>query len=336
MSDLMKRLSAADPARRVTLDAVDEAAFAALREEITVTSSMTSTDGATAPTLPTADAPLPRRRRLGRRGAVAIGLAAVLTGGGVAYAAIQAFQGASGEGLACVRAWDADAAQGQDIDAAGSWITGDPYADCTALLAEQGLPPIEDPVAFAWDGQTVVAPADQVPEGVQRLEGSQAVGTGVVELQRSAADLVDGGMSGCRTVAEGVAWAQGEVDRLGLQDWTVTSGGAGGAEACSAVGVDVGNRTVTVTPSADPYQQLSVPETDAAVAALRERIVDRCVSVDEALAVVDEVFAGDAFTGGGPEVPTTAVVDDATTCARVDVVMGGMTDVFVYGPSGDA
>jgi len=325
MSDLMKRLSAADPARRADLDSVDGAAFAALREEIT----MTSTRGATAPTLPAAGGPVRRRRRLGRRGSVAIGLAAVLTGGGVAYAAIQAFQGSSGEGVTCVHAWNEDTAEGLGIDAAGSWITGDPYADCTTLLAAEGLPPIEDPVAFAWDGQTVVAPADQVPEGVQRLEGTQAVEGGVVELQRSVIDPVDGGWSECRSVAEGAAWAQGEIDRLGLQDWTVASEDADGTSpSCSNLDVNVGERTVTVSPSDDPYQALSTPEADALIDALRDQVVDGCFSLDDARAVADEAVAPFDV-----EVPTTGVTDESAECARVDVFLGGTVEVTVYGPS---
>jgi hypothetical protein len=329
MSDLMKRLSAADPARRADLDSVDGAAFAALREEITMTSTPSGTAGATAPPLPTADDPAPRRRRLGRRGAVAIGLATVLTGGGVAYAAIQAFQGSSGEGVTCVRVWDDDTAQGLGVDAAGSWLTGDPYADCTTMLAEEGLPPIEDPVAFAWDGQTIVAPADQVPDGVQRLEGAQAVESGVVELQRSMTDPVDGGWSGCRSVAEGATWAQGEIDRLGLQDWTVAAEDAGRTPpSCSSLEVNVGERTVTVSSSDDPYQSLSAPDTDAMIGALRDQVVDGCLSVDDARAVADDAVAAFEF-----EVPTTDVADESAECARVDVFLGGTIEVTVYGPS---
>ncbi|SKC41939.1 hypothetical protein [Krasilnikoviella flava] len=325
MSDLMKRLSAADPARRADLDSVDGAAFAALREEIT----MTSTRGATAPALPADGDPVRRRRRLGRRGSVAIGLAAVLTGGGVAYAAIQMFQGSSGEGVTCVHAWNEDTAEGLDIDATGSWITGDPYADCATLLADEGLPPIEDPVAFAWDGQTIVAPADQVPEGVQRLEGPQAVESGVVELQRSVIDPVDGGWSECRSVAEGAAWAQGEIDRLGLQDWTVIPQEAGGTSpSCSTVEINVGERTVTVSPSDDPYQALSTPEADAMIDALRDQVVDGCLFLDAAGAVVDEAVAPFDV-----EVPTTDMADESAECARVDVFLGGTVKVTVYGPS---
>ncbi|MBD8079857.1 hypothetical protein [Cellulosimicrobium arenosum] len=331
MTDVMKQLQAADPVRRADLDAVDAATFTDLRTAI-------PTDVPDSPAAGPITSPAgPRRHagRVGRRGAVAIGLAAVLTGGGVAYAAIHAFRGADGEGVSCVSAWDADDG-GEHVDAAGPWLTGDPYADCATLLAEQGLPPIDDPVAFAYDGQTFVAPADQVPDGVERLEGSSAVAGAVVELQSSATDLVDGGRSGCRTLAEGVAWAEDEVDRLGLQDWTVTapelSPGEGATAdpglPCSYVEVHVGDRTVVVTSSDDPAEALASPEIDPVVAALRQQVADRCVTLDEARAVVDDVL-----TSIDDEFPTTSVTDESARCARVDLAVGGSVQATVYGPA---
>ncbi|MGN6241506.1 MAG: hypothetical protein ACTHNI_17400 [Cellulosimicrobium cellulans] len=326
MTDPIMRLRSADPARRADLGAVDEAAFAALREEILMTTTLDPTNAAPV-------APPSRRRRLGRRGAVAVGLATVLAGGGVAYAAIQAFRGSSGEGVTCVSAWSPDAAEGLDVDAAGPWLTGDPYADCTTLLAERGLPPIEDAVAFAWDGQTYVAPADQVPDGVERLEGRSALDPAVVELQQSVTDRVDGGASACRTVAEGVAWAEEELDRLGLEDWTVgehdsVPEAADGAQVCASVTVDVGGRAVVVGGTADSDGILEDPLVTGIVAALKGGITDRCVPLDEARAVADEALS--AIDG---TFPTTSVPDDSVTCARVDLFVGGSFQVTVYGPT---
>ncbi|MFB8230737.1 hypothetical protein [Cellulosimicrobium sp. NPDC055967] len=326
MTDPMMQLRSVDPARRAGLGAVDEAAFAALREEILMTTTLD-----TATTAPAA--PPSRRRRLGRRGAVALGLATVLAGGGVAYAAVQAFRGSSGEGVTCVSAWSPDVADGLDVDAAGPWLTGDPYADCTTLLAEQGLPPIEDPVAFAWDGQTYVAPADQVPDGVERLEGRSAVDPAVVELQQSVTDRVDGGASTCRTVAEGVAWAEDELDRLGLDDWSVEERDAlpepvGEAQVCAEVAVDVGGRAIVVGGTTGSDGILEDPLVAGIVAALRSGITDRCVSLDEARVVAD-----DALTAVDGPFPTTSVPDESVTCARVDLVVGGSFQATVYGPT---
>lgn len=331
MTDPMMQLRSADPARRAGLGAVDEAAFAALREEILMTTTLDPTNAASAAPA----APPSRRRRIGRRGAVALGLATVLAGGGVAYAAIQAFRGSSGEGVTCVSAWSPDVAEGLDADAAGPWLTGDPYADCTTLLAEQGLPPIEDPVAFAWDGQTYVAPADQVPDGVERLEGPSALDPAVVELQQSATDRVDGGASTCRTVAEGVAWAEDELDRLGLEAWSVEERDAlpepvDGAQVCAEVTVDVGGRAIVVggTTSSDGILEDSL--VAGVAAALKGGITDRCVSLEEARAVADE-----ALTAVDGPFPTTSVPDESVTCARVDLFVGGSLQVTVYGPTTD-
>lgn len=329
MTDPMMQLRSADPARRAGLGAVDDAAFAALREEILMTTTLDPTNAA--PAAPAA--PPSRRRRLGRRGAVALGLATVLAGGGVAYAAIQAFRGSSGEGVTCVRAWSPDVAEGLNVDAAGPWLSGDPYADCTTLLAEQGLPPIEDPVAFAWDGQTYVAPADQVPDGVERLEGRSAVDPSVVELQQSVTDRVDGGASTCRTVDEGVAWAEEELSRLGLEDWSVgeedsLAEPAGGAQVCAYVTVDVGGRAVVVGGTADSDGILEDPLVAGIVAALQAGITDRCVSLAEARAVADE-----ALTAVDGPFPTTSVPDESVACARVDLFVGGNVQVTVHGPT---
>ncbi|WP_426309694.1 hypothetical protein [Cellulosimicrobium sp. E-16] len=326
MTDLMKQLRAADPVRRADLGAVDDAAFAALQEEILMTTTLDPTNAAPA-------APPSRRRRLGRRGAVALGLATVLAGGGVAYAAIQAFRGSSGEGVTCVTAWSPDVAEGLDVDAAGPWLTGDPYADCTTLLAEQGLPPIEDAVAFAWDGQTYVAPAGQVPDGVERLEGRSAVDPAVVELQQSVTDRVDGGASACRTVAEGVAWAEDELDRLGLDDWSVGEHdalpeGADGTPVCAFATVDVGGRAVVVGASGSSDGILEDPVVAEIVSTLKGGITDGCVSLGEARAIADE-----ALTSVDGPFPTTSVPDESAECARVDLFVGGNVQVTVYGPT---
>jgi len=326
MTDPMTRLRAADPARRADLGAVDQAAFAALREEIT----MTTTIDPAVPTTAVPGGPAPRRRRLGRRGAVALGLAAVLTGSGVAYAAVQAFRGSSGEGVTCVTAWDADAAEGLGVEAAGPWLTGDPYADCATLLAEQGLPPLDDPVAFEHDGQTVVAPAAEVPDGAERLEGAVAVDAAALELERSSQDLVDGGRSACRPLAEGVAWARGEVDRLGLEGWTVTEHEpVQDALPCANVEVRTGERAVVVVPTAEDPVDVYLPDEIApVVATLRSEVADGCVSLDAARAVVDA-----ALSGVADPFPTTSVPDESAACARVDLVVGGSVQATVHGPS---
>nr|BFF16578.1 hypothetical protein GCM10025730_00990 [Promicromonospora thailandica] len=81
MTDPMKRLKAADPVDRVDLDAVEPVAFATLREEIIMTGTQLDTAEA-GRSAATAGLARTSRRRLGRRGAIAVGLATVLAGAG--------------------------------------------------------------------------------------------------------------------------------------------------------------------------------------------------------------------------------------------------------------
>lgn len=79
MDDVMARLRDADPARRAELESVDAAALAAMRQAITTMGTTTAR-------------PAVLRRRLGR-GGMALGIAGLLVGGGVAYAAVSGLLG---------------------------------------------------------------------------------------------------------------------------------------------------------------------------------------------------------------------------------------------------
>jgi hypothetical protein len=333
MTDEMKQLKAADPMRRVDLDAVDPAAFAALREEITMTGIQL--DGAAAEREPAGTTPPgARRRRLGRRGAIAVSLAGVLVGGGVAYAAVQAFLGDDVEGVTCMTTWNDRALEGLDLDAAGPWLTGDAIADCTTLLAAEGLPPIDDPVVFKHNGQMFVTPTDQAPDWIEPIDTSAgpAVDSRVIELRRSLDDRVDGGHSTCRTLDEGATWAQSELDRLGMEDWTVETLGEATAERpCTWISVAEDEdkaRTVVVAAAEDPTE-FPNPEVDPAVDMLRTDIAEQCLTAEQARAIADEALA--SLGDGNP--PVTTVVDESADCARVDLAIGGMAKLTVYGPT---
>ncbi|GHH80087.1 hypothetical protein [Promicromonospora soli] len=329
MTDEMKQLKAADPMRRVALDAVDPAAFAALREEITMTGTQLDT-AATEREAAGATPPGSRRRRLGRRGAIAVALAGVLAGGGVAYAAIQAYLGEGTEGLTCMTTWNDRALEGLDVDAAGPWLTGDAVADCTTLLAEAGLPPVGDPVVFEHDGQVYVTPTDQAPDWIEPIDSGSgpAVDAAAIELRQSLGDQVDGGNSTCRTLDEGVAWAQSELDRLGLEGWTIETVGTASAERpCTGLSAEE-DQTLVVAASEDPAALYSVAELEPLMDSLRRDVAEQCVTVEQARAVADEALGALPHSW-----PTTTVVDESAECARVDSTVGGSVQVTVYGPT---
>lgn len=329
MTDAMKQLRAADPVGRADLDAVEPVAFATLREEIIMTGSQL--DAAEAERTAAAAGPSRAgRRRLGRRGAVVVGLTAVLAGGGVAYAAIQAFVAQDTEGLTCMGTWNDSALEGLHVDAGGPWLTGDAVADCTTMLAEAGLPPVADPVVFQHDGWVYVTPADQAPDWIDPIDtgSGPAADAAVIELRQSVGDRVDGGNGTCRTVDEAVVWAQSELDRLGLEDWTIeTLIVDEPGRTCSGVSAEETGKVV-VASAEDPELLYGVPELDPMVGALRAAAADGCPTVEQMRAVVDEELAS-----LGHHWPTTTVQDDAAQCARVDMVVGGSVQVTVYGPT---
>lgn len=328
MTDAMKQLQAADPVRRVDLGAVDQAAFAALREEITMTG--TQLDAAAAQREAAGLTPKGRRRRLGRRGAIAVGLTTVLAGGGVAYAAIHSFVAQDTAGVTCMTSWNDSALEGQHTDAGGPWLTGDAIADCTTMLAEADLPPVENPVVFEHDGWVYVTPTDEAPDWIEPIDSAAGpeVNPAVIELRQSLGDRVDGGNGACRTVEEATTWAQSELDRLGLEGWTVETGGEPGADKDCARLFAEQDGTVFVVPDIAPDQALYQPEIDPIVGSFRGTFADECLTAEQAEAVVAEELAALDHTW-----PTTTVVDESAACARVDLVVGGSVQVTVYGPT---
>ncbi|ADG73114.1 hypothetical protein Cfla_0195 [Cellulomonas flavigena DSM 20109] len=200
--DLVRRLRAADPAARLHLRADD-----AMREAIMTTD--VTTDRA---------AQVARGRRL-RRGLVSGGLATVLVGGGVAYAGVvnDWYRGGGAhDGLTCLTQWGGP----EDERSGGPVLSGDLVADCRRYQEETGLAAIEDAVAFRHQGVLYVAPRGEVPADAT-LVAAGPDDLALQELESSLMDWVDGLGSLCLDESAAVAAARAELDRLGLDDWSV-------------------------------------------------------------------------------------------------------------------
>jgi len=332
--DLMRRLRATDPAARLHLAADD-----AMRETIMTTDVTTETTDDT-------QARVVRARR--RRGvAVTGGLAAVLVGGGVAYAAVDGQHRGTGpaDGITCLTRWDAP----EEERSGGPLLTGDPVADCQEYQAMNGLPPITDPVAVRHEGLLVVAPRDEVPtEATPQAPDPQA--RAVRALEASLGDEVDGLGAQCLDAEAAVAAARAELDRLGLDDWTVRvqerTPGTPELE-CADIGFaydDVPEQegVADPTPAADP----AVPRTLAVVPggrasreseevhpfvaslteALRTGITEACVDLDTAERITAEAI------GDEHHWPTVVVEDPAAECTQADLEVGGSVQVTLRGP----
>lgn len=302
---------------------VDRHALLAVRDGITMTDRSAQ---------PAVDRPR-WLRRLGRRGVAAGALGLTLVGSGAAYAAYQQwYTGGAADGLTCMTAWQDPESPGSE-STGGPALTGDPVEDCQRYQQLSGKPPIDDAVAFTWNGLTVVAPRDQVPSEGREITAAPADTAVGVAVARVLDDQVDGGRSRCHTAETAVPYVQGELERLGVTGWTVTvmPDDPASVGPCGRFDVYPATRTVHFIPrsSGDPNVRLPDKEVSHVVYdvrdALRQKVAGACLSAKDAEAVTEEIL------GSEHHWPTTVVGNDAP-CASVDMVVGGSIQVWVYGP----
>ena len=331
--DVLAQLRAVNPVTEADLSPVDAGALVALREGIIMTGRQ----------LPLAHS---SRRRIGRRGVTGAIVTVALLGGGAAFAAHEQWYvgGGSADGITCLTHW-AGPNDGYADGTGGPPLTADPVADCQQYQALSDRAPIDDPVAFrAGNPKIFVAPRDQVPADATLLPAVTPRGEALFELDASSVDMIDGLGSRCLAGDEAKVFAQAELDRLGLTDWTVISGTAGPREPlsdpgepsspliCARVVVDRDRLALAVTPNdTDDIETHNGHGTEPFVFDLRDSlrtgIADKCVNLAEAKAVATSAL-GDAHHW-----PLTAIEDPAASCTRVDMVVGGSIEITLRGPS---
>lgn len=325
--DLMTALRAARPVDDATIAAVtDRHALSALREGITMTDRTTS-ERATAPR---------RGRRLGRRGVAAGALGVALIGGGAAYAAYQQwYVGGGGDGLTCMTRWKDPNGTTDRLDSTGGPpLTGDPVADCQRYQHLSGRPQIADPVAFTRNGYVYVVPRAEVPADGVPVARTESDTAKVMRLDAALEDWVDGGNSRCFTKDTAVPYMRSQIARIGLDGWTtkvMPDNRPYEDGPCGFFDTDPATRSALFFP--DRFTDPNVRRSEQAIAgsvydvrdALRAGITSRCVSAKQAEAVVQRAL------GSEHHWPTT-VVPTKDSCATVDMVVGGSTQIWIYGP----
>jgi len=195
-----------------------------------------------------------------------------------------------------------------------------------------------------------VAPRSQVPGNARLLLAPTQNDEALVELDASTHDFIDGLGSRCLAPGQALVFAQSELDRLALADWTVVSenrddfaqillrdGEIRQIGPCAQVKLDRDDRTVLVASDGgeDPerWESLDVAGNDVAapVKALRDvlrtAITNRCVSLPTAQAMVTSAL------GDKHHWPLAAIEDFAASCTRVDLVVGGSIQITVHGPT---
>ncbi|MFT3875959.1 MAG: hypothetical protein QM708_06000 [Propioniciclava sp.] len=345
--DPLAALKLADPARRVDLDAVDDRAFETLRQAITMTPGTT---------------PQTPRTKRGRR-IVAIAAATTVLGGGVAYATYSTmFAGGASDGLTCMAAFvDPDTLdRANNPTFGGVKLTADPVADCVTYAREAGVATIKDPVAFRYKGFLVVAPADQVPQGAERLlipglgddaPASDAAAGDRVRLAQALDDLVDR-PAGCMTAEQARAFAAFALRETGLTGWTVDAEveGSGecvwpladGAQPVIRLRSDSAEleRNVPEQPKAteDPKYARIDAQSASMREALRTGISEGCLNLTDARKIAEvqaresDRVVREVLGAAGAETPVIGERDDALACSTVDIKPGGAFTVVVRGP----
>lgn len=322
MDEPLARLRATNPTRHSNLGRLDPALMHRLRDH-------TTTQDAAASGAATAHRPRHARRL------VTGGLAVALVGGGAAYASFDTwYRGGASDGLNCVHVWQDDADGLQPDAVGGPELTGDALADCDNYLAAAGREPIDDPVAFYWGDNTLyVAPADQVPAGAQ-LADPTLDGEAVRELEASLWDQVDGMLAGCRSADDARTFAASELQRLGLEGWTIPTppedSSARGKCAGSAT-ADPTTRTIQLFPNRyDRERTVEDPGgTMPVVFEIRDglrALAEQCLPLDEAARQAKQVL------GTEDHWPTTTITDPDATCTRIDMEVGGSIQVTLRGP----
>lgn len=211
-------------------------------------------------------------------------------------------------------------------------VTGDPVSDCAALWRQDtGTQP---PPLVAYDngdgGIEVVPEGSSIPRGWQPLEPGVTQDPRLIELEAALDDHIDGLPADCHPLDAARTIAEREVDRLGLDGWQVVAerGEADGAGTCTYFLLESERQTVVLIPLDGGAAPDDAPYSVLA-GELGTALEQGCLSLPDAAAQARQI-AADA--GIGEALVVHEVTDDAATCARADVNVGGGVEVTIRGP----
>lgn len=263
----------------------------------------------------------PARRRLRRRSLV------------IALAAVVVVAAATGAGWALTHGSARDTTsidcviQGADtiIEA----TSGDPAADCA--VAWQGLTGKPAPQLRAYDdgiGGVTVIPSSQKPPAGWTPIVSQNVA--LIELQESLDDSINGLNSACFGVSAATAFAQRQLDRLGLVGWTVQArSGFGPGESCANGVAEPEAKTISLMPVA------GLNGRGALTNSLRP-LTKECLSLPAMRSAVEQraTSVGMSQTAhDSRNYVLNSTEDDTMRCTTLYETVGGTIDLILRGPA---
>lgn len=276
-------------------------------------------------TVPTTDTEPKRTSGLSRRAFVLAATIAILSLAAVGGAVLQAGDVTETTHVACHTPDGAVAA----VDA----TTGDPVVDCRHLWeAETGRPA---PDLTAYDngsgGIEVLPAGEDVPDGWTALDRGVIQDPTLIELEAALDDAGSGLRSDCMTEPEARQVVDRELDRLGLDSWSVVAerGAADGTRTCSYFWIRPTTQEIAlipseglVSPDEDPIQRFA--------RAVSRAVDDRCLTTREAADTALRLAADNGIDLGEGDI--REVADSNVSCARAHVSVGGAIQVILRGP----
>jgi hypothetical protein len=239
----------------------------------------------------------------------------------------------------------------QGVDSIVDATSGDPAADCVSVwesLTGKPAPPL---TAYDNDlGGVAVLPTSQKPPANWTPIASQNVA--LIELQETLLDNINGPDSACFSSSEATAFAQQQLNRLGLIGWSVSvrrpeqqqsvqppagtkaAPGVSGGQSCYGGYADPTTRTVVLGGGGDQAGPVNSPPHQLADS-LRP-LTQQCLSL---AAMKSEVVQRATALGMSQTVENdhnyelSATQDNTMRCSTVYETVGGTIDVVVRGPA---
>lgn len=307
-----------------------DALLARVRSDLMSTITAEPANPATPPS------PMTSPKRSKRRWLLPAAAAAVLVTSAGAWAAIRN-DGPTNLGISCPANREGSVAGVQAT-------TGDPVADCATTWVE--LNGGDAPAMTAYvnpDGDVrVVLAGEPAPEGYAPMPDAR-FDTKLIQLQEALDDISGDLPHGCLTEAEARSFAQQQLDRHGLSDWTVETESKRPIDddrPCARASILGKEHQVVLrgdrgpsAPPDDPYQQFA--------RTLDEELATSCSTLPDAEAVTERIAAA-TDVSALTDVPFTTKdgllhidsVDDPTaTCTTASVTVGGNVQVTLRGPA---
>jgi hypothetical protein len=127
----------------------------------------------------------------------------------------------------------------------------DPARTCAEEWRFEGLRPPELTAYWNASGEIVVVRSDRDVPASWRPYVYEPLAPAVLELQTSLVDHVDGLQSDCFDAEDGRAFVEGELQRLGLDDWRVTVRNVAAARGCAGALPHLDDEEVEIIPGLD-------------------------------------------------------------------------------------